>query len=178
MRSEAVIECLANPRKAQLLLAIYAKQQATAKQLLEQFPDVPSATLYRYLKQMLDAGVLQIEDERPVRGAVEKLYALGVDLTADAQTMIDTNDGQAYLGLFTQFMIGIMNEFRAYSTRLQIDILHDGSGFSATPVYATTNELVAFGRQVADAMASLYSNAPSDGRKLHNICIITTPPNE
>jgi hypothetical protein len=125
---------------------------------------------------MLTDGTLEVADERRVRGTVEKSYAVAVDLGADARRVVMENDGKGYLQLFMSYSMGIMSEFKAYSEREGIDILKDGSGFTVAPVYATTAELHSALEKVGETLRSLYKNEQTAERRLHNICIITTPP--
>jgi len=178
MNSGTTIEALTNPRQAKILMEIYANKQMTAKQLSERFPDIPVATLYRNLKKMCDSAVLQVVETRPRRGTVEKVYAATASFELDTEAMIVTNNGQAYAGLFTQYALGIMNEFRAYASREDIDILRDGSGFTVNPVYATLEELTEALTKIRKILTPLVNNPPDENRKLHNICIITTPPTD
>ena len=178
MDSGMTIEALANPRQAKILIEIYANKQMTAKQLSERFPEIPVATLYRNLKKMCDNGVLQVVETRPRRGTVEKVYAATSSFELDTQAILTSNDGQAYAGLFTQYALGIMNEFHAYATRPGIDIIHDGSGFTVNPVYATLEELTDALTKIREVLAPLVNNAPDENRKLHNVCIVTTPPTD
>jgi len=178
MDSGTTIEALTNPRQAKILIEIYANKQMTAKQLSERFPEIPVATLYRNLKKMCATGVLQIVETRPRRGTVEKVYATTAGFELDTQAMLAANDGQAYAALFTQFALGIMNEFRTYASRPNIDIVHDGSGFTVNPVYATFEELTDALMRIREILTPLVNNPDSEGRKLHNICLITTPPTD
>src|SRR5690349_5071480 len=58
------------------LLQTLAGRQLTASALGAALPEVPQATLYRHLKALVEGEVLEIVAERPVRGAVERVYAL------------------------------------------------------------------------------------------------------
>jgi len=176
--SGTTIEALTNPRQARLLIEIYANEKMTAKQLSDHFPEIPVATLYRYLKKMCDKDILRVVETRPRRGTVEKVYAVTASFEVDTEAMLKANDGQAYATLFNQFALGIMNEFRTYASRPGIDILHDGSGFTVNPVYATLDELTDALMKIREALTPLADNPPSENRKLHNICVITTPPTD
>ncbi|MDR3344412.1 MAG: helix-turn-helix domain-containing protein [Oscillospiraceae bacterium] len=175
---ESLLISLANPARAKLLLDIYAEKQLTAKQLAEKYPDIPQATLYRHLKAMLTDGILKVAEERPIRGTVEKVYAPDMDLAADVTKMLDSNDGEMYFQLLTYYTMGIMQEFKEYAKRKNIDIKKDGSGFTVAPIYATTEEIEAALVKIGEILIPLYHNKSGEGRKLHNLCIITTPPKE
>ena len=78
--NKIILEIVKNPVKCKLLLEFLNCEQTTAKHLSETFSDIPPATLYRYLKKMTTDGVLKIVYQTQVRGAMEKTYALAIDL--------------------------------------------------------------------------------------------------
>lgn len=176
--SENITECFTNPIKCKLLLEIYNKGQATAKQLAETHRDITHATLYRYLKKMTADGVLKVVEENQIRGTVERVYAVADDFMMDTSKMVEENNGQAYMMLFTQFVMGLTEEFRAYTSRPDINLLQDGSGFTVAPIYATREELVEALTEMGKIIQSLLGNEKTPERYLHNIAIITTPPNK
>jgi len=167
---------LSNPARAKIILELAAHEQLTTKELLAKFPDISQPTMYRHLKAMVDDGTLKVVGETQIRGTVEKSYAVTTDLQTNAERIVTENDGAGYLQLFTQYIMGIMAEFKQYAEREQIDIQNDGSGFTVAPVYATTEELRESLTKVGEIIMALYQNPQTPERKLHNICIITTPP--
>lgn len=171
-----VAECFANPIKCKLLLETYEKGRTTAKQLAEKYSDVAHATLYRYLRKMTADGILKIVEEHQVRGTVEKVYAVTDDFMVDAKKMVEENDGQAYMMMFTQFVTALTEEFREYTSRTDLNILQDGSGFTVAPIYATTEELKAALIEISKIINPLFGNQKTPERELHSIAIITTPP--
>ncbi|QIB70215.1 helix-turn-helix domain-containing protein [Aminipila butyrica] len=174
--NENMAECVANPTKCKLLLEIYSKGQATAKQLTDTYSDITHATLYRYLKKMTADGILKVVAENQIRGTVERVYAVADDLLMDMQRMVEENNGPAYMMLFTKFVMGLTEEFRQYTSRSDINLLQDGSGFSVAPIYATTEELTAALTEMGKIIEPLLTNEKTPERDLHNIAIITTPP--
>ncbi len=173
-----IIECFANPIKCKLLFEIHNKERMTAKQLSETFNDITHATLYRYLKKMTADDILKIVEENKIRGTIEKVYSINSDLSIDIEKMILENNGQAYLMLFTQFVMGLTKEFREYASRTDINILNDGSGFSVAPIYATTEELAIIMTKIGEVLTPYFDNKKTNERDLHNIAIITTPPSK
>jgi DNA-binding transcriptional ArsR family regulator len=174
--SGAAIENLTNPARAKIILELCAREQLTARELLDKFPDISQPTMYRHLKAMLVDGTLKIAGEKQVRGTVEKSYMVAANLEDDAKRIMTENDGKGYFTLFSQYVLGVMAEFKDYSERDNIDILKDGSGFTVAPVYATTEELQCAIMKVGEILQGLYHNEQTAERKLHNICVITTPP--
>jgi len=174
--NEKIFFHLSNPVKAKLILEIQEQGQVTTGQLTEKFSQIPQATLYRYVKKMLTDGLLKVVEERPVRGTVEKIYALGFDFIDNNKKVIEENDGNAYFQMATLYMLGILTEFKEYADRTNIDLLGDCSGFSHVPVYATTEELTETLMKIKDVLSPLINNTPGGERRLRNLCIITTPP--
>jgi len=174
--NEKIVSFLSDPVNAKIILEIYERENITAKQLSDKFSDIPPATLYRHLRKMSDNDILRIAETNRVRGTVERVYALNLDLYEDVRKSVEANDGRAYLQIITQSILGVLREFKEYTAQADIDIINDGSGFSVAPVYATTEELKETLTKVRELLKPLYNNLPDGQRHLHNICIITTPP--
>ena len=175
--NDKMLACLTDPIKAKILLEVFEQKQATAKQLSEKYNQIPQTTLYRHLNKMLEDGILKIAEEHPVRGAVEKVYAIGFDFEGNVQNMMETNDGKMFLQFFTQYMLGIMREFQDYTEKDDINLAGDGAGFTVAPIYATTQELTEALMKIGEEIIQpLFKNTPGGERQLRNFCIITTPP--
>ena len=69
-------ELLLHPVRIRIMQLAASAPDLTARQLADALPDVPPATLYRHLGRLVEAGLLTVIEERPVRGATEKVYAL------------------------------------------------------------------------------------------------------
>jgi len=173
-----LINSLTNPIRARIFFEIYAGEQPTAKKLLEKFPDITKPTLYRHLKAMLDAGIIKVAGEKHVRGVIEKSYAVNTEMGADIGRIVEENDGDGYFQLFTQYIMNIMSEFKAYCESGNIDIAGDVSGFSTAPIYATKEEVVEALQKISEIILPLVNNEPAPGRKLRNLCTIIIPPKE
>ena len=171
-----LVEHLTNPVKCKLMLDIQIKERATAKQLAETNPDVPQATLYRYLKKMTKDGVLKVVEENRVRNTIERVYAVADDLGGDTKKLLEENNGPAYMQIIAQGVMGILREFREYTSRDDIDILHDGSGLTVVPINVTLEELNEVMQKIGEIVTPLMQNAPAPGRSLHNLCFVITPP--
>ena len=176
--NKKIIKYLADPLKSRLIIDIQTMGQATTKTLLEKNPQIPQATLYRYLKSMLKDDIIQIVAERKIRNVTEKVYEVAFDMTTLKQEMIEKNDAGIYFLLFQQFMNGLLKEFRDYSMQEEIDIVSDGSGFKTMPFYATTEELIEMSQKVDAVMRPYYENEATPDRKLRTFARIITPSNQ
>lgn len=90
--------------------------------------------------------------------------------------MLEENSGEVYMQMFDQYMIGLLSEFKEYAFRKNTDILHDGSGFSTMPFYATMDELDETLKKVTEIIEPLKNNKLRQGRRMRSLAIIVTPP--
>lgn len=175
-----LMECFVNPTKSSIILTIRQQGTCTAKEIMAQQPDIPQATLYRTLKQLTKVGIIKIVSEKKIRAVVEKTYALDDLFSLNADRIITENNGQAYFQLMSNFTLQLMAEFKTYAERPTIDILHDGSGFSATPIYVDEQEIQDLAKDVADVISRYQTKSthPNAKQKLHTMAVIFTPPQE
>lgn len=167
-----------DPTKLRLIMDIQELGHATTKILLERNPHIPQATLYRYIKGMLNVGIIKVAEERKVRYVTEKIYEMAIDLDNLAGEMIENNDGKMYFLLFQQFAAGLSKEFQEYSEREEIDLINDVSGFRVSPFYATAEETNEMMKRIGEVVAEYANNEPTPERRLRSFARIITPPKE
>lgn len=174
-----IMDCIVNPVKSQIILFIQEKGECTAKDLLSSPNTIPQATLYRTLNRLVESGVLKIVAENKVRAVTEKVYALNESFLNVNQSIVEQNDGDAYFKLFTNFIIVLMKEFQNYAEKPSINIVEDGSGFSANPIYATVEEMVDIGNKFKEIITPYQTrNTLVEEQKMHILATIITPPND
>lgn len=116
------------PQRLAIIRAL-AVAPRTTRQLGDDLPDLAQASLYRHLAVLLEAGVVEVVDERPVRGTPERTYALvdGAALLSAEQLAKATADD--HFRYFTVFVSGLIAQFSRYLTRPQLDLAKDGVGY-------------------------------------------------
>lgn len=169
---------ISDPLNSKLLIEIYERKQVTTADLLKKFSDISQATLYRHLKKMLNDDVIKVVEENPIRGTVEKVYALNYDINASWKNMRDSNDSQKLMQYINYSLLGILKEFQEYTAKEDIDIKGDGTGIIIAPIYATFEELNCARNKFFEILNELESNKPQGERKLYNICTVITPPKD
>ena len=65
-----------NPVRIRIAQYLILHEQGTTAQIGEELSDVPKASLYRHMKMLEDAGLIQVVQENKKRGTVEKVYKL------------------------------------------------------------------------------------------------------
>ena len=172
--NKALMDCITNPAKCRLFIEIAKQGEVTAKSLAETCADIPQTTLYRHLKRMTEDGLLKIVSETPVRGTVERTYALALD-PADPLAMLGEISGARYMQMFFQYFLVFARLFQEYCDTPGIDIERDRSGMTLSPLYLTDEELEKAVTEVARIFSSLQENQPAPGRKLRTVGLIVSP---
>lgn len=167
-------ELILHPIRMRIIQAVIGRSM-TAGQLGEALPDVAQATLYRHLNKLSSAGLLTVVEERPVRGTVEKVYALlenAASLSSDDVAQISKEDHMRYFGVFVASLLG---EFQRYLQQETIDFEADGVGYRVVALYLSDKEF----RHLLDirnsALLSALSNQPGPGRRRRLFASIIMP---
>lgn len=169
-----VIKYLGNPLISQILIE-FQNSNLSVKDLRLVLPDVPQTTLYRHVKKLYQEDILKIVEEKQIRGSVEKIYSLNVELKKNDIDDLKSTSPESYYEMFSEFTLGLLTEFSDYSKNKDADVLKDGSGFSLVPIYATTEELTEYGKAINKILEpALIRKSESQNR--HNVAIVLTPP--
>ena len=171
-----VMDNLLNPTRSRIFFEISGGEETTTKKLLKKFPDIAQPTLYRHVKALLDSGMIKITGEKQVRGAVEKTYAVNDGIDTDIGQMIEANDGEGFYRLFSQYMMGVVGQFKSYCESKNINLATDMAGFATAPLYATPEEMLEAMTKISEIMMPLVANEHTAQRKLYNLCTIIIPP--
>jgi len=66
-----------HPVRLEIIVALAGKR-LTTKELADQLPEIPQATLYRQLNTLLEAGIIEVVSQRQTHGILESTYALKI----------------------------------------------------------------------------------------------------
>ncbi|WP_166805807.1 helix-turn-helix domain-containing protein [Jeotgalibacillus sp. R-1-5s-1] len=116
-----------------------AKGPATVSELLEWLEGVPQATLYRHLNALKKGDILTITQERQVRGATEKTYALmekGSRVTPEEGAAMSKDE---HVKLFMTFFANLLTQTEDFFSG-EVDLTKDIYGFGQVDLYLTDEE--------------------------------------
>lgn len=168
-RADAVL----HPQRMAILRAL-ATGPKTTKQLGEVLPDVPQATLYRHLPVLLDAGVLRIDAEQPVRGITERTYALADSAILSAEDLA-TASRDDHFRYFGTFVGGLLGEYARYLEQPTIDLVADGVGYREHVLNLTDAELRELLTDIRGAITARIDNQPTKHRTPRLIATASIP---
>jgi len=163
----AKADLILHPIRMQIIAAI-STYRATAKELGEAMPEVPQTTLYRHINALVEGGILKIVEENPIRGTVERVYALAAPPTLAPEDLQGMTK-QDYEQVFTMILTTLMSDARRYLASKpdsgEIDLLADGVEFSKIQLNLSDEEYKAMNRQIVDMMMAAANNEPSPKRR-------------
>lgn len=171
--AETVTDIILHPVRMRVLMTISGRQ-LTTQEIGAALPDVAQASLYRHLRRMAKADILTVVAQRPVRGVMEKVYALtgnGISLAADASRMTLDDWHQA----FAAFTTSLLGQFGVYLRQQQANPLTDGVTFRTAPVYLSDEELRKFFNDLNAVIVPALSRGSAPGRRRRLLSTILIP---
>ena len=176
--NKKIMDYLVNPVTNKLLVELHFKEQATTKELAEVCNDIPQATLYRYLNRLLNDKMIKVVAENEVRGTIEKVYALNVDLAKTTEEIKNSNDGEKLMHIVNTGIINILAEFKEYIAKGNCDLNNDGITFAVSSFYATDEEYLEMMKKMGSIIQDASGNKATPQRKLRSLNLIITPPKD
>lgn len=165
---------LLHPVRMRIIQAMIGQRRST-QQLQEWLPDIPQATLYRQLQKLVQAGILQVVEQKRIRGAVEKTYALaerGGDIAQEDLASFDSDD---HLRYFMMFLAQLLGDFGEYAGQESMDMARDGAGYRQIAVYLSEAEWKQMVTDLSAAVVKYLPNEPGPGRRRYSLATVLIP---
>lgn len=157
-------ELLLHPVRLRIVQAFLGGGELTTTDLRRRLDDVPTATVYRQVTTLLEGDVLQVVDERKVRGAVERTYVLrsaNVRVGAEEAAAMSVEDHRRS---FLTFAAALMGDFERYLDRGDVDLARDLVGYGQVGLQLTDEEMQEFLADLQAVVLPRLANQPGPGR--------------
>ncbi|MGW4249053.1 helix-turn-helix domain-containing protein [Nocardia sp. NPDC004722] len=169
------IDLLLHPVRLRIVHALSGGRTRSATELCEHLIDVPRTTIYRHLGLLVDGGVLEVAEERRVRGAVERSYRVAAD-----RPTITVEDGAAmtldeHRRGFATSMAVLIAEFNAYLDQPDADPVGDSVMYRQGTVWLSPEELDAMLTGLREVVAQFTGNQPQEGRRAYLMSPVQFP---
>lgn len=161
------MEVMMNPVRQRITQYLLLHPESTPGDMLKAMPDIPTASLYRHVRVLLEAGLIEVVQEEKVRGAVRRSYRL----VQQPKGMEETDLPK----IFRSGMLSLLSTFERYFARPDHDARRDGLGISVSTLMLTDAELIEYLTQINALTMELVSNSAAPGRKPRSICLISAP---
>lgn len=175
MKNESRADVILHPVRMRIIQCLI-NQQITAQQIRELLPDIPQASLYRHIKKLVEAEVIHIVDEIPIRGTVEKVYSINnpSKMTLGVEE-VNTLSKDQHMGLFIKFMANLMGEYERYLNQDRFDIVVDGVSFRQTSMYLNEEEFSQFIKEIVGVYSKFTQIKPEKDRRRRTVATIIIP---
>jgi DNA-binding transcriptional ArsR family regulator len=171
----ATLDLLLHPVRLRIVRAVLDGHPLTTSQLRARIPDVSTATMYRQVALLTEAGVLEVVHERRVRGAVERTYRLhreGVQLDAAALAAMTPDDHRR---AFTAFVGALLADFDSYLVAGRLDPATDLVSYRQAALWLSDEEAATLLGEVRAAIDARQDHDPGPGRRRRLLTTIALP---
>jgi DNA-binding transcriptional ArsR family regulator len=171
-------QLLVHPVRLRIIHAMSGGRAMTTSQLCQRIPDVSKATVYRHVSLLADGGILTVDGEQRVHGAVERHYRLHrarAVIDADTAASASLDD---HRHAFAAAMASLSAEFNAYLDRDQADPTADLVGYRQHAIWLSPAERADLIEKMRAAIMPHIGHAPSPERQQHLLSPILFPIDE
>lgn len=175
---ESKAEVLLHPVRLKIVQEFLGGEKLTAKEIVKKLTSISQATLYRHLDKLVQHNILEVVEENPIRGTVEKVYTLNVGGANIGKNDISQNSREELMNFFMIYITQIMSSFETYLSQDHIDLEKDGVGYRLTALHLTDEEFGNFIMDLANVFKKVSENEPTPERTKRIISTIFIPENK
>ncbi|MFI0357443.1 helix-turn-helix domain-containing protein [Actinomadura sp. 9N407] len=169
------LELLAHPVRLRIVQAMSGGRTLTTSELADRIRDVHKATVYRHVGLLADGGVLEVEAEQRVRGAVERRYRLRRDRAVIDAGTVASMSADDHRRAFAAAMAALLAEFNAYLDLDHADPVTDLVGYRQHVLWLSPDERAEMISGMRGAIETQLANEPAPHRTPHLISPILFP---
>lgn len=169
------LDIVLHPVRMRIIQTLLGGRRLTPLQLARRLSEVPQATLYRHINKLHDAGILQVVEERKVRGATEKVYQLNEEKARPSPQEVKNISKEDHIRYFFAFLTGLQNSFLRYMEQETVDFKRDGAGYHLVALYLTDEEFEKMVNEIQKILLSVKDNSPAPGRKRRLLATVIIP---
>ncbi|WJH36798.1 helix-turn-helix domain-containing protein [Paenibacillus sp. CC-CFT747] len=168
-------ELLLHPVRLKIIQSLVGGRRLTVQGIAEHLPEVPQATLYRQLNQLSKGGLLTVVEQNPVRGTVEKVYALSTHAHTLTKEDLEKATPDEHLQLFLSFLAGVISDFEKYVSQESFDMMKDMVTYRQARLHLSDEELREMVMSIGAAITKASSYGPGPGRRARTLTTILLP---
>ena len=157
-----------NPARLRIMQHLRLHGRVRTSELVAHLDDVPRATVYHHVKLLEEHGLIEVVEERPVRGVAEKVYALAHEG--------GLGKGDVTVALSTAFHAGLMRQMNDYLGRDDRDCARDLVFFSTAMLNLDDVEYRALLDELAAVLKPYLDRPSAPGRAQRSLSLVSLPP--
>lgn len=160
-----------NPIRLRILQYLTVHKAGTAGEMLSELTDIAPASLYRHVRILHENGLLQVLEERKIRGTVERVYAL-------SKHPVDGMSQQEIASMIQLGLMSLAGSFQQYFASGEVSPENDMLGFSTSTLMLTDEEFAEFMQKISSIIQEALQHTCREGRKPRHITLISSPSGE
>ncbi len=167
---KSFVEVIMNPVNQRIAQYLILNKTGTVNDIAAELSDISKPSLYRYIKTLLDAGCIEVVEEKAVRGTVQKTYAL----VARPLGELSQKD---LAQLVSNTLMSVMTSFMTYFAKDDFDLQKDMLSVSSSTLMLSDGEFMEMLGKIGEVYNEYIHNKPEAGRKPRNLLFISAPVN-
>lgn len=166
---------LLHPIRLRIVQAIIGEGELTTHQLHKRLSDVPIATLYRHVSHLVEHELIEVAEERQIRGASEKTYRVAPGFANPSPEELSSLSHEELLTAFTVFASGLIQDFGLYLQTGKADLYNDKVSFAQASFWASDKEVDEFSSALTSKLEELMSNHATPSRRRRTLSTVLLP---
>lgn len=175
MDSPTRADVLLHPVRLRIVQTLMLERPMSVAELGEALGDVPQASLYRHVRQLAEAGFLEVVDSRPAGGATEQVYSVASEAVTLGEADLKKATREDHMRYFTAFCATLMGKFERYLQQNRIDLAADGVGYRTVPLWLSDEEFHQLIKDMNEPIRAVADNGPAPGRRQRMFSSIVIP---
>jgi DNA-binding transcriptional ArsR family regulator len=171
-------DMLFHPVRLRIVQALSDGRALTTAGLCARLPDASKATVYRQVALLAEAGFLEVDAERRVRGAVERRYRLRRERAVLDDDEIAALTADDHRRGFATVLAVLLAEFNLYLDRVGADPRADSAGYRQIPLWLSRAELAEMVDELLATIRARLHNPPTPERARYLLTPIFFPVEE
>lgn len=163
----SLFDLIVHPIRLRIVTAM-SNDRFTAKDLVEALPDIPQTTLYRHINILVEGGMLEVVEEIPQRGTVERVFGFKTPPSLSPEDLRGLSKDKLQ-ETFSLIMFTLLNEalsaLNQFPDGEEIDLLGSGFQFSECQLNLTDEEYQQMNEKILEVMIAAGQNQPAKDRK-------------
>ncbi|MEV5964019.1 helix-turn-helix domain-containing protein [Kribbella sp. NPDC051952] len=172
------LELLGHPVRLRIVHALRGGRELTTGELGVRIADVSKATLYRHVELLAGGGILEVADERRVRGAVERRFRLRVERASISAEQVAQLTADDHRHGFAVAMAALIAEFNSYLDHDDADPIEDLVGYRQHGIWLSREELEQLIEGMRAAILPVLGNQAAPDRSRYLLSPILFPVEE
>jgi hypothetical protein len=174
----ATADLLLHPVRLRIVQAFLGDRTLTTADLRSELPDVPTATLYRHVGVLTEAGVLAVVGERRVRGAAERSYRLVTEAASVGAVDAAAMSVDEHRRAFATFVAALLADFDRYADAAAgpgLDPAADGVGYRQVALWLDDEEFTGLVTELRAVLAARLGLEPDGVRRRRIVSQVFLP---